>query len=310
MIKQVSKILVLTLFVCGCTPKNKIFIPPHYSFIKLTYFSIDEIQCEVEDYDNMNLDSIIIPKYESFNLIYLDRKSKEKWPLKARFNPQSVLSVKPIIYWIGSSKLCAKISIKETYSNNQTLNSRSKKVIRINENNKGTCRSSVINTFESLVEETSISQDQIIREVLMKKGYYVDKDSIGLNNSNPNVEPKQTALFKGTFIEHMQSNSIDSYEGVYVPTDSLNSQYTLGIIKEENIYKIVCLESNIPNWKEGHLKGYFEPQSNPNKISATWYDAYVNEHAATLVFGADGDFSLVLFPDTNLLIRTFTKSTL
>ena len=88
----------------------------------------------------------------------------------------------------------------------------------------------------------------------------------------PKVE--KTNETEETIKQYLISNKIDPIEGIYKSyQDDQLSYYKFGIIKQEEKYKAIILESDLAQWKEGEVKAIFEPSAIKGVYSVKWYMA-------------------------------------
>jgi hypothetical protein len=69
---------------------------------------------------------------------------------------------------------------------------------------------------------------------------------------------------------YFDSTKLDPIEGIY-KTYKSDSNYKLGIIKVEDKYKAIILESDFLQWKKGDVKAIFESTAAEGVFSAKWY---------------------------------------
>ena len=86
----------------------------------------------------------------------------------------------------------------------------------------------------------------------------------------PKVE--QTSENGETIKRYLSSNKLDVFEGIYksYQTDGM-PYYKIGIIKKDEKYKAIIIESDSKYWKEGEVKAIFEQSSMKGFYSARWY---------------------------------------
>ncbi len=96
---------------------------------------------------------------------------------------------------------------------------------------------------------------------------------------NPTKTPK--VEFPRVEMTHHNEESIKSYltisttsplEGIYKSYQSDQvGHYRIGIVKKENKFIAIILESHLKHWKIGEVKAIFENSSMPNLFSTKWY---------------------------------------
>lgn len=69
---------------------------------------------------------------------------------------------------------------------------------------------------------------------------------------------------------YFDSTKLDPIEGIYKSYKS-DSYYKLGVIKVDDIYKAIIIESSYQNWKKGEVKAVFESTSVVGVFSAKYY---------------------------------------
>ena len=72
----------------------------------------------------------------------------------------------------------------------------------------------------------------------------------------------------------MRSNTLDPIEGIYKVYQTGNiTYYKFGIIKHDNKFKAIIIESDLKQWKQGEVKAIFEQSSMRGFYSVRWYMA-------------------------------------
>ena len=107
----------------------------------------------------------------------------------------------------------------------------------------------------------------------------LDKISLISYSFNPKATPtifypkvENTLETEETIKSYLKSNSLDPIEGIYKSYQSAGlPYYKIGIIKSQEKFKAIILESEINIWKEGEVKAYFEPTSMKDIYSVKWY---------------------------------------
>ena len=95
----------------------------------------------------------------------------------------------------------------------------------------------------------------------------------------PDIE--MTKLTEKSIREYLISNKLNPIEGVYKNYQSegvLN--YRLGIVKMENTFKAVVIDSDARYWEQGEVKATFESTSINGLYSTKWYADVKEEHEA------------------------------
>lgn len=104
----------------------------------------------------------------------------------------------------------------------------------------------------------------------------IDKYAYNFNPAlTPEIEYPQvekTNETEETIKKYLTTNKIDPIEGIYksYQNDQL-SYYKFGIIKQENKFKAIILESDLKQWKVGEVKAIFEQSSMKGFYSVKWY---------------------------------------
>ena len=84
---------------------------------------------------------------------------------------------------------------------------------------------------------------------------------------------------------YLTSNKLDPIEGIYNSYQSaISLHYKIGIIKKDNAFKAIIIESELKAWKPSEVKGIFERSTMNGFYSAKWFmgDKSTNETFATL----------------------------
>lgn len=82
-------------------------------------------------------------------------------------------------------------------------------------------------------------------------------------------EVEKTNETEESMKSYLLSNTIDKIEGIYKSYQS-GGHYKIGIIRSENKYKAIIVESESPVWKTGEVKAYFEPSSVIGIYAVKW----------------------------------------
>ncbi|MFN4971938.1 MAG: hypothetical protein ACK5GX_02780, partial [Bacteroidota bacterium] len=91
-----------------------------------------------------------------------------------------------------------------------------------------------------------------------------------IEKSLPTLE--LTDLTEDSIKSYLTSKKIDPIEGIYKSYQSDGMPYyKLGIIKVDDIYKAVIIETELTYWKRGELKATFEQSSMRGLYSTKWY---------------------------------------
>lgn len=88
----------------------------------------------------------------------------------------------------------------------------------------------------------------------------------------PNVE--STTETEQSLKTYFDNNKLDPIEGIYksYQSDQMGF-YKFGIIKSGEKYKAIIIEADLPQWKVGEVKAYFEQSSMRGFYSAKWFMA-------------------------------------
>jgi S1-C subfamily serine protease len=87
----------------------------------------------------------------------------------------------------------------------------------------------------------------------------------------PNVE--KTNDNEETIKNYLSSNKLDNIEGIYQSFQSDSKlTYRFGIIKKDNVYKAIIIESDLIQWKAGEVKAVFEKSSVKDIYSTNWFN--------------------------------------
>ena len=72
--------------------------------------------------------------------------------------------------------------------------------------------------------------------------------------------------------KYLESNKLETIEGIYKSYQSDNlANYRIGIIKKNDMFKAIILESDLVQWKPGEVKAIFEQSSMRGIYSVKWY---------------------------------------
>jgi len=90
------------------------------------------------------------------------------------------------------------------------------------------------------------------------------------------VSVTKTLVTRDSIQNYLSQKLTMSIEGIYESLDSVGSIYTLGIIKSDSLFNIICLDSNVDYWKEGMLKGFFNLDDIKDEKRITWIMGHRN----------------------------------
>ncbi len=104
---------------------------------------------------------------------------------------------------------------------------------------------------------------------LNKLAYYYS-ETLTPTIDYPKVEStNETELTLKTYFDN---NVLDPIEGIYQSYQDDNSNfYKIAIQKSNGTFKVIVIESELPQWKQGEIKAYLEPSSMQNLYSVKWY---------------------------------------
>ena len=128
-------------------------------------------------------------------------------------------------------------------------------------------------SIKQLTGKASANFDNALKRIftqLDENPTYTFDESLTPNIIYPEVENinKDENELKSYF----DSTKLDPIEGIY-KTYKSDSNYKLGIIKVEDKYKAIILESDFLQWKKGDVKAIFESTAADGVFSSKWYIA-------------------------------------
>ena len=114
----------------------------------------------------------------------------------------------------------------------------------------------------------NIATRQINRQ-LSSLGYHYDM------TKSPKLklpEVEKTTETEESIKEYLSENKLDAIEGIYKSYQSEGMPYyKIGIVRKENNYKAIIIESEFAYWKPGEVKAVFEQSSMKGFYSVKWF---------------------------------------
>jgi len=92
---------------------------------------------------------------------------------------------------------------------------------------------------------------------------------------------------------YFDNNPIDPIEGIYEWKEEKNFD-RIAIRKEDHQYKAIVLDSNLDNWAQGEVKGYFQKSTIPNVFNLKWSDINKIESETISFLDEKGNLSIEL----------------
>ena len=71
--------------------------------------------------------------------------------------------------------------------------------------------------------------------------------------------------------KYLDNNKLNPIEGIYKSLQNAQGFYKFGVIKSGEKFKVIIIESNLPQWKSGEVKAYCEPSSMKGFYSVKWF---------------------------------------
>ncbi|HCW08329.1 MAG TPA: hypothetical protein DGG95_13295, partial [Cytophagales bacterium] len=106
-------------------------------------------------------------------------------------------------------------------------------------------------------------------KIIRTMNYFFDQ-SFTPKIDYPEVE--NTTETEESIKQYLSSNKLDPIEGIYKSyQDSHLGYYKVGIIKAEDKFKVIIIETELPQWKAGEVKAYCEFSSMKGIYSTKWY---------------------------------------
>ncbi|MCZ6522133.1 MAG: hypothetical protein O6848_11620 [Bacteroidetes bacterium] len=92
---------------------------------------------------------------------------------------------------------------------------------------------------------------------------------------------------------YFDNHPIDPIEGIYEWKEDQNFD-RIAIRKEDQQYKAIVLDSNLDNWAQGEVKGYFQKTTIPNVFNLKWSDNNKIESETISFLDEKGNLSIEL----------------
>ncbi len=211
------------------------------------YVYVDVITYNSGEKDVYGITSSLNNNFSKKGFIVLSLNT-DNWPEEARGNPCLVMFCSP---------------------SNPYNNINSKVGITITN-----CRNEIIFDKDALsINWIDDFQDNVNRAL---KNCLVSLDKISYHfdeSKTPELKLPQVEITDETeasIKEYLSSNKLDKIEGIYKSYQDAN-YYKFGIIKQNDVFKAIIIESNFKHWKQGEVKAIFEPSSKKDFYSVKWY---------------------------------------
>jgi S1-C subfamily serine protease len=128
--------------------------------------------------------------------------------------------------------------------------------------------------------------DRAFDPLQKKPGYSYDRSLTPIRNL-PLVE--QTHLSEDSLRIYYEHHNLDPIEGIYksVPGENI-SYYKIGIIRDNDRFKAIVIESDNSYWKPGEVKAYIERTATREVFSTKWYLATKTQNETFLTMENGG----------------------
>lgn len=177
------------------------------------------------------------------------------WPIEAKGNPCLILYVSPINS--GGFSLLNPYKVNIPFKN--CLN---EQILTISKD--------AFNGYRTPEENINVALKKCLIEI--DKMNYTFDSRMTPEIILPDVE--STLQTEETIKTYLLSNKLDPLEGIYKSYQSENiGYYKIGIIKQDELYKAIIIESDLNEWKPGEVKAVFEQSSMKSFYSVKWYQS-------------------------------------
>lgn len=186
-------------------------------------------------------------------IILLNNDSRT-WPREAQLN------ICLVSYWIASYR-----------AGGFALTAKSTLTIK-------NCKNEIVYSNEASASHYGYQFDDNVQMAFRRSYKPIEKfDYFFSPTLTPTIEyPKveNTGETENSLKSYFDKNQLDPLEGIYQSYQSQNlSFYKIAIVKSNSQFKIIIIESELPAWLPGEVKGYLDPSSMNDLYSAKWYMA-------------------------------------
>ena len=235
------------------------------------------------------VDGLLVSNVEKLGLKVIDYNNRNNWPKEAISNP--CLVSEWVVFIEGGFSQNAKTELTIKNCLNKIIYQVQKKA-----SGYGARFSKNVRT----------SSTKVFREFEDFKYFYNEKLTPFIEY--PEVE--NISIEENSFKDYLENNLINTIEGVF-KTYKAKTSYKLGIVKNEDTFKALILESELKQWKKGDVKAIFVSTAVDGVYSVQYF---LSDKTSIETFAnVEGGLITIEFDDVNevdaniRLLRMFPK---
>lgn len=211
-------------------------------------------------HDPYNIENRISIVLQAKGMIFLDNTAKDEWPLEAINNPQKIAFISILATKKPNAWNCGivKISILD-YNNKQIVNKSIRSI-------QSVCWSPYLCCYEKWGDA--------ITKYLEKINYTpnIKESLIHEQQKKDNIIVEKTTESEQSLKNYFNNNKLSDIEGIYRSIQTvIEGNYTLGIKKYGDEFKVIVIESDQSNWKQGEVKAIIKSSSMNNVFFVSWF---------------------------------------
>ena len=234
--------------------------------VEVEYYVVAPFKSDFKNEIDYNPYNLLISEYNKCGLIPLN-KNRALWPNRALNFPHLIIHIQAQLIDVGEHNTPELSVVEYDFNGNILFENRFYP--------KANCKRSKLRHKKVRCAEIAIEsfKNNFAKKAFMF-GYTVKRKIYPF--SGPHyvaADPVSTfisAITWETIDQFLTDKDTSSLEGIYTSIDSTGSIYTLGIVKSEDIHKIVILDSNLKEWSEGDLKGTIRIDPENNRLKTEW----------------------------------------
>lgn len=211
-------------------------------------------------HDPYNIENRISIVLQAKGMIFLDNTAKDEWPLEAINNPQKIAFISILATKKPNAWNCGivKISILD-YNNKQIVNKSIRSI-------QSVCWSPYLCCYEKWGDA--------ITKYLEKINYTpnIKESLIHEQQKKDNIIVEKTTEREQSLKNYFNNNKLSDIEGIYRSIQTvIEGNYTVGIKKYGDEFKVIVIESDQSNWKQGEVKAIIKSSSMNNVFFVSWF---------------------------------------
>jgi S1-C subfamily serine protease len=217
------------------------------------YINVPQLKYQDGGIDNFGISSNLRSSFSNMGMTVLPYEF-DNWPQEAINDDCLVLNVLP-------SHKIGTIAVVDPYVVNIKFKNCNDEIIY-------SVEKTAFNGYRTTSGNLESALDKCLKEISAIPYYYYP--SLTPQLDLPAVE--ETNEDEGTIKKYLSSNNLDALEGIYKSYQTNGMPYyKIGIIKKDDKYKAIIIESDLIHWKTGEVKAIFEQSSMKGFYSVKWY---------------------------------------